>query len=84
MNPKTLRGLALVFVAMAIAAAMAGLAGQGSYRMAWRWVPGGVPVLWGCVLLAFFVQWVAWVPSYLMRTERLFDLTGSVTFVALL
>ena len=27
------------------------------------------------------IQWVAFVPSYLMRTERFFDLTGSITYL---
>lgn len=33
------------------------------------------------VVATFTVQWVAFVPSYLARTERFFDLTGAATYV---
>ena len=45
---------------------------------------GGVPVLWLCFALAFGVQWVAFVPAYLRQTERFFDLTGSLTYLAVM
>jgi steroid 5-alpha reductase family enzyme len=34
-----------------------------------------------CTLLIFIMQWLAFVPSYLLQTERFFDLTGSVTYI---
>ena len=42
---------------------------------------GGFPVFALCVLLAFVVQWVAFVPAYLLQTERFYDLTGSATYI---
>ncbi len=42
---------------------------------------GGLPVFALCVILAFAIQWVVLVPSYLLQTERFFDLTGSVTYI---
>jgi steroid 5-alpha reductase family enzyme len=42
---------------------------------------GGLPVFALCVILAFVVQWVVFVPSYLLQTERFFDLTGGLTYV---
>ena len=33
------------------------------------------------VLLAFCLQWVAFVPAYLGRTERYFDIVGSATYI---
>jgi steroid 5-alpha reductase family enzyme len=35
-----------------------------------------------CVAVAFAINWLVWVPSSIARTERFYDLTGSVTFVA--
>jgi steroid 5-alpha reductase family enzyme len=32
--------------------------------------------------LAFAINWLVWIPASLWRTERFYDLTGSVTFVA--
>jgi steroid 5-alpha reductase family enzyme len=42
---------------------------------------GGLPVFALCVALAFVIQWVVFVPSYLLQTERFFDLTGSITYI---
>ena len=45
-----------------------------------RW--GGFPIFaWGA-LLAFLVQWVVFVPSWFGHTEHFFDLTGSLTYLA--
>ena len=45
-----------------------------------RW--GGFPIFaWGA-LLVFLVQWVVFVPSWFGHTEHFFDLTGSLTYLA--
>ena len=45
-----------------------------------RW--GGFPIFaWGA-LLVFLVQWVVFVPSWFAHTEHFFDLTGSLTYFA--
>ena len=41
----------------------------------------GVPVFAAAVGLIFLFQWVVFVPSYILRTERLYDLTGSITTI---
>ena len=33
------------------------------------------------MILAFVIQWAVFVPSYLLQTERFFDLTGGLTYV---
>ena len=40
----------------------------------------GVPAFAICVVLAYAVQWVSFVPAYLKQTERFFDLIGAATF----
>jgi steroid 5-alpha reductase family enzyme len=42
----------------------------------------GVPLFAISVGLAFMLQWLAFIPAYLLQTERFFDLTGSVTYIA--
>jgi steroid 5-alpha reductase family enzyme len=42
---------------------------------------GGFPVFALCVIVAFVIQWVAFVPAYLLQTERFFDLTGGLTYI---
>lgn len=62
-------------VGIGVAVAVAGSAGGGSAF--------GIPVFALCVALAYFIQWVAFVPAYLKQTERFFDLTGAATFALL-
>ena len=42
---------------------------------------GGLPVFALCVILAFAIQWAAFVPAYLLQTERFFDITGGLTYI---
>ena len=59
-----------------IIAALVALAGsQGGSTI------GGLPVFALCVIVAFVIQWVAFVPAYLLQTERFFDLTGGLTYI---
>lgn len=43
---------------------------------------GGWPIFALGVALALVVQWIAWIPAAVLRTERGYDLVGSATFVA--
>ena len=45
---------------------------------------GNMPVFALIVCYVFAVQWLAFVPSYLGRTERYYDLTGSFTYISAL
>jgi steroid 5-alpha reductase family enzyme len=45
---------------------------------------GSIAVFAVCGLLAYTINWVVFVPSNLAKTERYFDLTGSVTYVTVL
>lgn len=42
---------------------------------------GGLAVIIWCAMAAFAVNWVAFVPSWLGRTEKYYDLTGSITYL---
>ncbi len=41
---------------------------------------GSIKLFLAFVILAYVVQWVVYVPSYISQTEHFFDLTGSVTY----
>ncbi len=43
----------------------------------------GLPVFAVLVGLAFVIQWVVFIPSYLAQTEKYFDLTGAITNITL-
>jgi steroid 5-alpha reductase family enzyme len=62
-------------IVVVIAALVAVAGSQGGSTV------GGLPVFALCVIIAFAIQWIAFVPAYLLQTERFFDLTGSLTYI---
>ena len=62
-------------VVLVIAALVALAGSQGGSTV------GGFPVFALCVIVAFVIQWVAFVPAYLLQSERFFDLTGGLTYI---
>lgn len=42
----------------------------------------GLPLFAFLVALIFLIQWLAFIPAYLLQTEKFFDLTGSITYVS--
>ncbi len=42
----------------------------------------GIPIFAFSVGLAFAIQWLAFVPAYLLQNESFFDLTGSITYIS--
>jgi steroid 5-alpha reductase family enzyme len=45
---------------------------------------GGPAVFAIAAILAYAINWIVFVPSYLARTEAYFDLTGSLTYISLI
>lgn len=67
--------IALPVVILAAAGiAWAGSQGGGSVL--------GVPIFALGVALAFLIQWLAFIPAYVLQTERFYDLTGSITYIS--
>ena len=63
-------------VSVVVAALLAWLASADSVDR------GGVPALVWCVIAAFVVQWVVYIHSLINKTEKYFDLTGSLTYIS--
>ena len=57
----------------------AGLAWAGSQGGA---VVGGIPLFALAVGIVFALQWVGFIAAYLLRTEKFYDLTGSLTYIS--
>jgi len=47
-------------------------------------VVAGIPLFALCVGLAFLIQWAAFIPAYLLQTEKFFDITGGLTFITVM
>jgi len=41
----------------------------------------GLPIFALTIGLVFLIQWVAFIPAYLLQSERFYDLTGSLTYI---
>jgi steroid 5-alpha reductase family enzyme len=42
----------------------------------------GIPIFALAVGLVFLIQWLVFIPSYRLQTEKFFDLTGSLTYIS--
>ena len=73
---RTLLSLTIVLISVLIAVGLALAGGDGGIAVA------GFPVMLVCAALAFAVQWLVFIPSYLFQTEHYYDLTGSLTYLA--
>ena len=67
--------LLAVLVVVLVAAGVAAAGSQGGHSF------HGLPVFAMAVGLAFLIQWLAFIPAYLLQTEAFYDITGSLTYV---
>lgn len=67
--------IATIVVSLVIGALVAIAGSDGGEQL------GGLPVLVWCALAALAINWLAWVPASLLRTERFYDLTGTLSYL---
>lgn len=72
---RSVQSLVTIAVSVAVGAGVAVAGSAGGLEVA------GVPVFALCAGLAFAVNWAAFVPAYLTRSERFYDLTGTLTYL---
>jgi steroid 5-alpha reductase family enzyme len=44
----------------------------------------GLPLFALCIIIAFVIQWIAFIPSYIFKTERFFDITGTIAYITVI
>ena len=44
----------------------------------------GIDLVLTVVILAFVIQWIAFLPAYIFQTEKFYDLTGSITYLSVI
>ncbi|WP_341955741.1 DUF1295 domain-containing protein [Microbacterium sp. LWH13-1.2] len=77
-KPKSSRSSLIAIIVALIIGALVALAGsQGGATL------GGIPLFALAVAAAYAIQILAFIPAMILRTERFFDLTGSLTFLAI-
>ncbi|MBQ3359850.1 MAG: DUF1295 domain-containing protein [Microbacterium sp.] len=74
-NTRSSRTSLIAIVAALVIGALVALAGSQNGASV-----GGIPLFALAVTAAFVIQILAFIPAFLLRTERFFDLTGSATF----
>ena len=74
--PSPVPSVATILVAVAVGVGLT-LAGSSGGATA-----GGVAVFALCIAVAFAINWAVWVPSTLARSEKFYDLTGTLTYLA--
>ena len=43
----------------------------------------GLELVQNAILLAFLIHWLLFIPAYLLKTEKFFDLSGSFTYISI-
>ena len=78
MTIQTKQALGGTFIASLAAAGLAWAGSQNGYSYS------GVPVFTVCVAVAFAIQWIAFIPAFIKRTEKFYDLTGGIAYISVI
>ena len=78
MTPPERKALLALLPILAVGAAIAWAGSQGGLKV------GGTPIFAMCAALSFAINGLVFVHAFLFRTERYFDLTGSLTYASLI
>jgi steroid 5-alpha reductase family enzyme len=76
MKKQDLNALLGVIISILVGLGVAWAGSQGGGTV---W---GIPVFALAIGIAFVIQWLVFIPSYLLQTESFYDLTGSITYVS--
>ena len=72
------RGAVVVAITLAVMGLVASVTGANSVDI------GGVSAVMWCAAISLGIQWLAWIPASLKRTERFYDLVGGLTYIAVI
>ncbi|MBN1119552.1 MAG: DUF1295 domain-containing protein [Anaerolineae bacterium] len=78
MKKEDLRSLIAIPIVLIVAALLALAGSQGGA------IVSGIPIFALGIGLAFLIQWVVFIPSFIAQTEKFFDLTGSLTYITVI
>jgi len=76
MNTSHRNALITFFVVILIGVGIAFCGSQGGATV------NGFPVFALAVGLAFVINWIAFIPAYLLQTEKFYDITGTITYIS--
>ena len=44
----------------------------------------GIDLVKNAVVIAYIIQWVLFIPAYMLQTEKFYDLAGSITYISII
>ena len=74
MDENDVKSLIAIFIIIIIAIFLAFFGSQGGTTVY------AIPVFALAIIISFVIQWIAFIPAYIKKTEKYFDLTGSITY----
>ena len=78
MEKAAQRSIIGILIILLVAAGIAFAGSQGGFKVS------GIPIYAIGVALAYIINWVAFIPAYIQRTEKFFDLTGGITYITVI
>jgi steroid 5-alpha reductase family enzyme len=75
LNKSEIQSLISLSIILAVAACLAYAGSVGGVNAF-----ANFPLFALCIIVAFVIQWLAFIPSYIFKTEKFFDITGSITY----
>ena len=76
MNKSDRRAIIALPIILLVAALIAWAGSQGGYTVS------GIAIFALCIAFAFILQWIAFIPAYILQTEKFYDLMGSITYLS--
>ncbi len=76
MDENEKRAVKALPIIMVVGVSLALLGSWGGIRLS-----NGIPLYALCIGLAFVIQWIVFIPSFLNKTEKFYDLTGGITYI---
>jgi steroid 5-alpha reductase family enzyme len=76
MNKADRRAFFALPIILLVAVLIAWAGSQGGFTVS------GIPIFALCVAMAFILQWIAFIPAYILQTEKFYDLMGSITYLS--
>ena len=66
----------LIIITIAILIALAGSQGEENNYY------GSMPPLIFCMIISFVIHWLIFIPSYIARSEKFYDITGTLAYIS--
>lgn len=75
---KNLKAIAIILIVILIAIFLSFAGSQNSVM-----ISKDISLFTFSILIAFAINWIAFIPAYIFQTEKFFDLTGSITYITI-